>query len=127
ECVRNGSGGVRGRRGGVRLAAGFSPGPDAQRGGQLWRVDDAATGALMALFYYKLWREGQSPLAALRAAQLTLYRHPECIGALARERGPDLDKIIRLPVLPGLDAADEPAGHAPVKVWAGFLLSGAGQ
>ena len=45
----------------------------------LWKVDDQATAALMALFYHKLWREDRSPLIALREAQLTIYRHPERI------------------------------------------------
>jgi CHAT domain-containing protein/tetratricopeptide (TPR) repeat protein len=93
----------------------------------LWRVDDAATSALMALFYHKLWGEGQPSLAALRAAQLTLYRHPERIGDLAKERGPDFDKIIRLPVLPNPGASEAPGGTAPVKLWAGFVLSGVGR
>jgi CHAT domain-containing protein len=37
----------------------------------LWRVNDQATAALMALFYNRLWREGKPPLEALREAQLT--------------------------------------------------------
>ncbi|MGB3968246.1 MAG: CHAT domain-containing protein, partial [Planctomycetota bacterium] len=36
----------------------------------LWRVDDAATAALMADFYRELFGAGRSPAAALRAAQL---------------------------------------------------------
>jgi CHAT domain-containing protein len=44
----------------------------------LWRVDDAATAELMAAFYRQL-TAGQSPAAALRAAQLAglaRYGHP---------------------------------------------------
>src|SRR5262249_38779105 len=45
----------------------------------LWKVDDDATAALMALFYHQLWQENQPPLEALRRAQLALYRHPQDI------------------------------------------------
>jgi CHAT domain-containing protein/Tfp pilus assembly protein PilF len=37
-----------------------------------WNVDDRATAALMARFYSNLLSEGQSPAAALRAAQLAI-------------------------------------------------------
>jgi CHAT domain-containing protein len=94
----------------------------------LWKVDDQATAALMALFYHHLWREGKPPLAALRAAQLTLYRHPERIGPLARSRGVDFDKLVRLPAEPHQPAPEPGAtGKTPVKLWAGFVLSGTGQ
>src|SRR5262249_39367853 len=53
----------------------------------LWEVDDQATYALMLLFYRKMWADGQEPLAALRAAQLELYRRPELIAELGKRRG----------------------------------------
>ena len=56
--------------------------------GTLWRVDDAATAALMAQFYRELRTNGRPPLAALREAQLAFYRHPQRILALASKRGP---------------------------------------
>jgi CHAT domain-containing protein/Tfp pilus assembly protein PilF len=87
----------------------------------LWQVDDEATAALMGLFYHKLWQEKQPPLEALRQAQLALYHHPERIGQLARLRGPDFEKAARLPTTPS------PAGRAPARLWAGFVLSGAGR
>jgi CHAT domain-containing protein len=94
----------------------------------LWKVDDEATAALMALFYHKLWREQKPPVEALREAQLTLYRHPERINTLARERGPVLEKVLKLPAdRPAEANAPQPHGKAPVKVWAGFVFSGAGQ
>jgi CHAT domain-containing protein/tetratricopeptide (TPR) repeat protein len=87
----------------------------------LWQVDDEATAALMALFYHKLWREGLPPVEALRQAQLTLYRHPDRIPTLARERGPDFDRVARRP-------AEKRAGaRAPARLWAGFVLSGLGR
>src|SRR5205085_3616571 len=65
--------------------------------GSLWKVDDAATAALMAQFYHELRVNKQSPLEALRQAQLTIYRHPDRIPTLAGERGrPALDAAARL-------------------------------
>jgi len=40
----------------------------------LWKVDDAATAELMAEFYKQMFVSGQSPAAALRAAQITLKK-----------------------------------------------------
>jgi CHAT domain-containing protein/tetratricopeptide (TPR) repeat protein len=87
----------------------------------LWKVDDEATAALMGLFYHKLWQEGLPPLDALRQAQLTLHRNPERIARLARLRGPDFTKEAEAPAPPG------PAARAPTRLWAGFVLSGAGR
>ena len=62
----------------------------------LWKVDDQATAALMALFYDRLWQQGKPPLEALREAQLALYRQPELVGKLAAARGTsDFDKLVR--------------------------------
>jgi CHAT domain-containing protein len=90
----------------------------------LWKVADEATAALMALFYHKRWHEpDKTPLQALGEAQLTLYPHPERIAVLARERGFDFNRVVKLPAgaEPGLQ------GKAPVRVWAGLVLSGAGR
>jgi CHAT domain-containing protein len=87
----------------------------------LWQVDDEVTAALMALFYHGLWQEKLPPVEALRRAQLTLYRRPERIPPLARERGPDFDRLARRP-------AEARAGaRSPARLWAGFVLSGAGR
>jgi CHAT domain-containing protein len=93
----------------------------------LWKVDDQATAALMALFYDKLWRQKKSALAALREAQLTLYHHPERIATLAKERGANFDKVVRLPLTPDKETKPSPKGKAATKLWAGFVLSGLGQ
>jgi CHAT domain-containing protein len=92
--------------------------------GSLWRVDDAATAALMTQFYYELRVNKQSPLEALRAAQLTIYRHPERIADLAGERGkPALEKAKKL----GPAAAKEKQATTPTRLWAAFVLSGTGR
>lgn len=89
----------------------------------LWKVDDNATAALMRLFYHKHWIEGQSPLEALRQAQLTILRNPAIIKTLAESRGPDFTKKLRL-----IDSAkpDSVSQRAATKLWAGFVLSGLG-
>lgn len=40
----------------------------------LWKVDDDATAALMVNFYKEMFRSKQSPAAALRTAQLAMWR-----------------------------------------------------
>jgi CHAT domain-containing protein len=89
----------------------------------LWRVEDEATVALFALFYHELWANRKPPLEALRAAQLAVYRHPQRIAELARERGPKLSQAVKLA------PAERPAGGttADVKQWAAFVLSGVGR
>ncbi|MFI5455304.1 MAG: CHAT domain-containing protein [Isosphaerales bacterium] len=94
----------------------------------LWKVDDQATAALMAIFYDQLWQQHKPPIEALRIAQLTLYRHPERIGELAKARGTlDFGKLVQRPE-PGPDNG-KPAGteHAPIEKWAAFVLSGWGK
>jgi CHAT domain-containing protein len=40
----------------------------------LWNVNDQATSELMAKFYQKMLKENQRPAAALRAAQVEMWR-----------------------------------------------------
>ena len=96
----------------------------------LWQVDDAATAALMAKFYHALWTEKQPPLEALRLAQLTLYRRPDLIPALAGQRGaPRLMEAVQVatPARPGPASPDAPDTRAPARLWAAFVLSGLGE
>jgi CHAT domain-containing protein len=93
-------------------------------------VEDEATAGLMAIFYDRLWRQNQPPIEALRAAQLTLYHHPEMISKLAKARGtPDFDKVVRrLDPVPGAGGpAASPKDRAAVRQWAVFVLSGWGR
>jgi CHAT domain-containing protein len=93
----------------------------------LWKVDDEATAALMAIFYDQLWRQDKPPIEALRAAQLALYYHPELAGKLARARGtPDFDKLVQRPE-PAPGGGGPGPRRADAKDWAAFVLSGWGR
>ncbi len=86
----------------------------------LWKVDDGATQALMALFYRNLWEKKLDAAEALRQAQLTLYRHPEAIQA-AQKRGFDFTER-DLP-RDAVEPAAKPK-HSPTAQWAAFTFSG---
>lgn len=58
----------------VGLTRGFMHAGAAGVVASLWKVDDEATAELMRRFYHSMFREGMSPPAALRAAQLTMSR-----------------------------------------------------
>jgi tetratricopeptide (TPR) repeat protein len=91
----------------------------------LWKVDDDATAALMALFYHNLWVKGEAPLPALRHAQLALLHHPEEVPLLARERGSPFDKVVKRVEAPA--PPEERQATSPAKHWAAFVLSGLGR
>src|SRR5207253_567375 len=63
----------------------------------LWKVDDDATAALMLLFYRNLWEKDQTPLQALRNAQLTMLRDPAEVARVAKTRGLNFDKKVVTP------------------------------
>jgi CHAT domain-containing protein/tetratricopeptide (TPR) repeat protein len=93
----------------------------------LWKVNDAATAALMAQLYHELWVNKKAPLEALREAQLTIYRHPERIEVLAGERGrPALESAAKLGSALVKKPNDRPK-TTPTKLWAAFVLSGVGR
>ncbi len=89
----------------------------------LWKLDDDATAALMALFYRNLWVEKMSPLEALRQAQLTIYRSPDAIPKLAKRRGVDFAERD----LPEVTAKPVKGKRAHASLWAAFVLSGTGR
>jgi CHAT domain-containing protein len=83
----------------------------------LWKADDEEL-ALMTLFYRNLWHKKLPPGAALRDAQLLLYRHPEA-AAVAVKRGAD-------PTDADLSAgrpADD-GRRSPTARWAAFTFAG---
>ena len=89
----------------------------------LWKVNDAATAALMAKFYHEMWVNKKPPIEALREAQLTIYRRPDLIPALAAERGLKLEEALNAKSAPPAEAK----GKTPTKLWAAFVLSGVGK
>ena len=58
----------------VGLTRGFMYAGAARVDVSLWSVNDKATEELMAVFYQKLLQEKMTPSAALREAQLEMYR-----------------------------------------------------
>src|SRR5262249_9475967 len=79
------------------------------------------------LVYHQLWQENQPPLEALRQAQLALYRNPQDMARLARQRGPDFDTTVRRLTQPPKRNGPQPGARAAVRDWAAFVLSGAGR
>jgi CHAT domain-containing protein len=75
----------------------------------LWKVDDAATQALMVAFYRNLWEGGHGRLAAMRQAQLAMLR-----GNLHRPPAPHA---------PGSEGERPELPLAPY-YWAAFVHSG---
>jgi CHAT domain-containing protein len=78
----------------------------------------------MAKFYHELWKEKRPPVEALRRAQLFVYRmSPERIEEVTR--GPiQLNKAL---VVEPEESRRGGRGLAPAKLWAAFVLSGAGR
>jgi tetratricopeptide (TPR) repeat protein len=61
----------------VGLTRGFMYAGAARVAASLWQVDDAATAELMKRFYRGMLQEGKRPAAALRAAQVEMWRRPQ--------------------------------------------------
>jgi CHAT domain-containing protein/Tfp pilus assembly protein PilF len=59
----------------VGLTRGFMYAGAARVVASLWQVDDVATAELMSQFYQGLLKENLSPAAALRAAQIQMWKH----------------------------------------------------
>ena len=58
----------------VGLTRGFMYAGAARVVASLWKVDDAATAELMKSFYQSMFDDKLSPAAALRAAQINLWK-----------------------------------------------------
>lgn len=61
----------------IGLTRGFMYAGAARVVASLWSVEDQATAELMKHFYLGMLREGLSPSAALRKAQLAMWRNPK--------------------------------------------------
>lgn len=90
----------------------------------LWKVDDAATQALMVAFYRNLFEKKLDKLEALWRAQVAMLR-----GNLSAEielASRSLGKSTRLPTSMGQTARPTPtaASTRHPKYWASFVLSG---
>jgi CHAT domain-containing protein len=58
----------------IGLTRGFMYAGAARVVASLWKVDDEATAELMSRFYQQMLKDGQPPAAALRAAQLAIWK-----------------------------------------------------
>jgi CHAT domain-containing protein len=58
----------------VGLTRGFMYAGAARVVASLWQVDDAATAELMKRFYRRMLKDGMRPAAALRAAQIEMWK-----------------------------------------------------
>lgn len=87
--------------------------------GSLWKVDDAATEALMTDFYTNLWAKRMGKLEALRAAQLKMLQRYDAKSGTIRGLGAtpvDLDD--------GRRDSEARASHLSPYYWAAFQLNG---
>lgn len=92
----------------------------------LWKVDDAATQALMTEFYANLWQKKLPPIEALRQAQLRMivdYKPAE-----GKLRAGFTEKRIDEKALAEARIRQKSEGQLlPPFYWAGFVISGAGR
>jgi CHAT domain-containing protein/Tfp pilus assembly protein PilF len=90
----------------------------------LWRVDDAATQALMQEFYRNLWQRKLPKLVALRQAQLAMLLHYDA--RQGKLRGPGAAVPADPKALARARQEARAAGRPPLPplYWAGFVLSG---
>jgi len=61
----------------VGLTRGFMYAGAARVVASLWQVNDAATAELMKRFYRRMLQDGMRPAAALRAAQIEMWKRPQ--------------------------------------------------
>src|SRR5262249_54217113 len=61
----------------VGLTRGFMHAVATRVVASLWQVDDVATAELMARFYRGMFKQGLRPAAALRAAQIDIWKHKQ--------------------------------------------------
>jgi CHAT domain-containing protein len=61
----------------VGLTRGFMYAGAARVVVSLWNVNDKATADLMTMFYEKMLKQGERPAAALRAAQVEMWKQKQ--------------------------------------------------
>jgi CHAT domain-containing protein len=61
----------------IGLTRGFMYAGAARVVVSLWNVNDRATAELMAKFYQQMLQQGERPAAALRRAQIEMWRHKQ--------------------------------------------------
>jgi CHAT domain-containing protein len=83
-------GSIAGWQGVQGLPRGFHEAGVANVVTSLWSVSDSATSVLMEQFYQQLWDKKQSPLQALRQAQLFVLKHPQSV----RQRAAELRELL---------------------------------
>jgi CHAT domain-containing protein len=92
----------------------------------LWKVDDAATAALMEQFYTRVWQQGISEIEALRQAQLHLLRDPSVLAASRQRLNEQLQtRGLVLESQSGATATPDLLRHRThPRLWAAFVLNG---
>jgi CHAT domain-containing protein len=91
----------------------------------LWKVDDAATQALMSEFYKNLWQKKLSPLESLRQAQLMMIAHYQPTSEKLRA-GFDAKPIDEKALAEARRNLKSGEQLLPPLYWAAFVLSGPG-
>jgi CHAT domain-containing protein len=124
SACETGLGAVAGGEGVLGLQRAFHVAGTKDVVASLWKVDDYAAAALMALFYEKLWVQNKPPIEALREAQLEIYRNPDLIEKLADLRAPSFKETVKL-IDDGRRAPDGKTTRP--RLWAAWVLSGLGR
>ena len=89
----------------------------------LWQIDDAATALLVQKFYENYWSGRQSPLQALRKAQLELYRNPLLLEQFKENHRSTFHQTRGLK-FQRVDGTARQSSTSPPALWAGFIFSG---
>ena len=92
----------------------------------LWQVDDAATALLVERFYKNYWSQNMSPLHALRAAQLELYKNPLLHESFKQKHSKMHSHTRGLKRRPSTAKGEKQSLRLPTALWAGFVFSGSG-
>jgi CHAT domain-containing protein/tetratricopeptide (TPR) repeat protein len=130
SACETGRGSVAGGEGVLGLQRAFHQAGAHTVVASLWKVNDAATSALMEQFYTNLWSKKMPKLEALRQAQLTVLNDPGLVktrrAELAKHRGID-EKPEKLPEGGRVAPPGDRASRSGPSLWAAFVLSGDGR